>query len=226
MFGTQSAARLTKGAVRAATGATAGKLAARNTLDYVGADGVRRVRLHSTDVLTFPARGGYIIDTGGWNTPTTRDRINAALPGGARVYTRDGGLYLRHCGVEWAFRERIEVGPRGRIQPDIRATARDREAKMIDAFMAKWKTKGLPPVSKSGGDPWVFTTGWVDREVMLDWVRTRYVTRRLYVLAMGYHGLTAFGVALYTQDADAKGGKLSKLELSRIRRYIRICLGH
>jgi len=27
-------------------------------------------------------------------------------------------------------------------------------------------------------------------------------------------------------DADAKGGKLSKLELSRIRRYVRTCLGH
>jgi hypothetical protein len=38
------------------------------------------VHLHSTDVLIFHANGDIWINTGGWNTPTTRDRINMFLP--------------------------------------------------------------------------------------------------------------------------------------------------
>src|SRR5207249_5341140 len=39
------------------------------------------VRLHRTDVVTFYADGRITLSTGGWETVTTRDRINRCLDG-------------------------------------------------------------------------------------------------------------------------------------------------
>ena len=51
------------------------------------------VRLHATDVLTFFADGRIRVNTGGYHTVTTVDRINAFLPGPWRV-SRHRGLTL------------------------------------------------------------------------------------------------------------------------------------
>ena len=52
------------------------------------------VRLHRTDVLTFYQDGRIEIDTGGWNTVTTRDRMNRYLPNPWRVGSERGTLVL------------------------------------------------------------------------------------------------------------------------------------
>lgn len=53
------------------------------------------VRLHSTDVLTFSPDGTITLDTGGWNTVTTKDRMNTYLPSRWRVGSDCGGrLFL------------------------------------------------------------------------------------------------------------------------------------
>jgi hypothetical protein len=46
------------------------------------------VRLHYTDVVTIHADGTYTLNSGGWDTPTTKDRINAYSP--ARVASERG----------------------------------------------------------------------------------------------------------------------------------------
>lgn len=58
------------------------KVIAVNTIEYVTKDGVRRVRYHDTDVVSFfpEKHGGRIyLNSNGFNTVTTRSRINAAL---------------------------------------------------------------------------------------------------------------------------------------------------
>lgn len=56
-----------------------------------------RVRLHSTDVVTFcPER--IILNTGGWETATTKNRMNQAsnqFQLGYHVFSRKGQMYLR-----------------------------------------------------------------------------------------------------------------------------------
>lgn len=53
------------------------------------------VRLHATDVVTFHDDGRLTLWTGGWNTVTTRDRMNRALHFSAwYVGTERGTLYL------------------------------------------------------------------------------------------------------------------------------------
>lgn len=39
------------------------------------------VRLHNTDVVTLHPDGSYTLNSGGWRTVTTKDRINRYAPG-------------------------------------------------------------------------------------------------------------------------------------------------
>ena len=212
------------------------RLAGRNTLDYTDADGVRRIRLHETDILTLRPDGGFVVDTGGWNTHTTRDRLNVFLPADYYVFTERGRIHLRHKGEAVAFERTVTVTGAGVIVPDVDGAELSALAKKIDKFMAAWSKRGLPTPEESGGDPWVFAgkngrgfgvdaAGKVDREIMLDWVEGEYVTLKLYELACRWAGVSDYGRALYAQQAWRAGGKLDKFLLSRIRRYVRACVG-
>lgn len=201
------------------------KLAARNTLDYTDAKGVRRIRLHDTDILTLRPRGGFTVDTGGWNTHTTRYRLNAFLPSPWRVHTERGRIHLRNYETQTStvFRDTVTVSASGKVKPDVSPKAADKLAKQIDAYMSAWRKRGLPTAEESGGDPWIFTPGKVEPSVMLDWIKSRYVHRRLYSLALAYTGLSDHALAYNLHVADREG--LDTRDYQRIRRYIRACLG-
>lgn len=66
------------------------------------------VRLHNTVVVRIFPTGVYSLHTGGWQTVTTKDRINAYAP--ARVHARKRKWYLG-CGVE--FVEGIRINAAG-----------------------------------------------------------------------------------------------------------------
>lgn len=61
------------------------------------------VQLHSTDILTFYRDGRVSFNTGGWETVTTKDRINTYAPGGWRVYSERGHWYLFSADALYAF---------------------------------------------------------------------------------------------------------------------------
>lgn len=60
-------------------------------------DGAVALRLHNTDIIT-EADGVLTVNTGGWKTHTTKDRLNAYLPGGG-VYQKRGLWYWRDGSV-------------------------------------------------------------------------------------------------------------------------------
>ena len=84
-------------------------------------DGSIEIPYHSTVVARRTAEGAVILNAGGWRTPTTKKRINAALDEwafGWRVYQKDfqwylssniyeariyfeNGMKLRRDGTEW-----------------------------------------------------------------------------------------------------------------------------
>lgn len=76
------------------------KKLANNTYAERRGEGKIAVVLHATDVLTYhrhsPYRAGasgieaVVLNTGGWLTVTTKERINAFLPGGVRVSSNHG----------------------------------------------------------------------------------------------------------------------------------------
>lgn len=70
--------------------------------------GAFAVRLHYTDVVTFHADGRVTLDSGGWQTPTTRDRFRAC---GFRVYTAGGVARIGDV----AFRDGLTLWPNGNV---------------------------------------------------------------------------------------------------------------
>ena len=48
------------------------------------------VRLHSTDIVTFEPNGRITLDLGGYNTVTTRNRMNSYIPQWLRVWSESG----------------------------------------------------------------------------------------------------------------------------------------
>lgn len=58
------------------------------------------VRLHETDVVTFYRDGSVKLDSGGWQTFTTRDRMTRC---GFRVGMSGGIASVSHGGREWTY---------------------------------------------------------------------------------------------------------------------------
>lgn len=67
------------------------KLAGNTVLIRDDGKGNPAVKLHATNVVTFTP-DGLRLTSGGWRTPTTKDRIGACLPGGCAL-AQDGGLW-------------------------------------------------------------------------------------------------------------------------------------
>ncbi|MCP4156662.1 MAG: hypothetical protein GY757_53610, partial [bacterium] len=68
--------RRTKTEMLKGTDAIKARKVANNTLEYHRENGERVIRLHLTDILTFKSNGNIVFDTGGWKTPTTKNRLN------------------------------------------------------------------------------------------------------------------------------------------------------
>lgn len=235
--------RRNKGELLAGAPAVKSRLVARNTVEWTDSEGVRRIRLHDTDILTFPPRGGFTIETGGWNTHTTRDRLNDFLPAGFRVYTERGQLWLyigdsnpwHGEGRRVPFRERITIGPRGAVKSDTGARNKEaeRDRKLIDGYMAKArklaKAGELP--EPGPGDPLIPVdpaTGKYAEHYMREWLREKYIFGSMIRAAYRFAGMTDFGIqwTLYDKRQGGLKGHALALFNRRLRRFVRACLGY
>ena len=68
------------------------KRVAHNSIRYVAHDGAIVYRHHFTDVVTLCPDGSEILNSGGWRTVTTKDRINRFSH--ARVRQRKGEWFV------------------------------------------------------------------------------------------------------------------------------------
>lgn len=87
-------------------GGARGKVAHNTTVEerrymrHSGNESSYAVRLHSTDVVTFHPDGSIELNTGGWQTPTTRDRMQRC---GVRVSMHLGIPGVRHGNSELPY---------------------------------------------------------------------------------------------------------------------------
>jgi hypothetical protein len=79
-------------------------------------DNVIAIRLHSTDILTFFRDGSVKVDTGGWQTVTTKERLNRYLPDGIGI-TQDRRVWywLKNGERVALFTEGDTISPEGNI---------------------------------------------------------------------------------------------------------------
>ncbi len=211
-------------------------MVARNTIEYETDIGDVVTRLHDTDiVLKRPDKSVYL-DTGGWNTKTTRARINEALPRGISVHTSKGAMHIVDGkGKAHEFTQTVRVGPRGGVTTDIQsgeAASYDSVRALVDRYIDRLKLHGIP--TESGGDPWIIideTSGKYPTDIMLAWLddpdtKEPYIFLTFIYRALKWSGHTDFGVSYQMQQFN-KADKYGRRHVcGTVRRYIRACLGY
>lgn len=213
------------------------KLVARNTLDYTTPDGVRRVRYHDTDVVTVAPDGTVKLDTGGYNTLTTRDRINGYGGHDVCVYSNKGTIFARR-GHGWSdgvpFRDTATISPDGKITPDQSPAELSVLPKLIDGYIKALKANyprlnddGTPD---SGGDPWMISGSIPSADVALDWLGAgEEPSGKPYIFnTIIYHACIASGHkeqgAAYMMHKAIKEG-VDTYATGKVRRYFKKALG-
>lgn len=70
------------------------KRIANNTLEIIYPDGRRAIRLHDTDILSFKDNK-IVLNSGGWQTMTTKNRLNKYLPSNISVISKKSVWYVQ-----------------------------------------------------------------------------------------------------------------------------------
>lgn len=136
------------------------RVIAPNTVEYQTPEGKRVIRLHQTDIIEFLHRNGDIrLNTGGWLTVTTKERLNRFLPG-LSIYSIKGVWMISNAG-QWDNGVPFYDGMilrNGRVPlPTIRDEQRKRGVERLKTRINKFvnqldKMDNLP--EPNGGDCW------------------------------------------------------------------------
>jgi len=129
-------------------GITKSRKVGNNTFEYE-CDDERRIRLHHTDIVTYKANGNIVLNTGGWQTVTTKDRINKE---GFCIWQEKRVWYLSHGGETYIYQDGMTLKPDGSV---IGAGKLPDKAliKNIKQY-AKDFASSLPVDLPNGGDCW------------------------------------------------------------------------
>ena len=128
------------------------RIIGNNTLGIFYKDGTEAIRFHSTDVLS--AKGGVVtLNSGGWKTTTTKDRINGFL----RHF--DVPLYIQQRNHQWfigegVFYDGMQFRNDEQISPIMKdnADGRSKMLKRIRKYCALITKDNLP--FPDSGDCW------------------------------------------------------------------------
>jgi len=152
------------------------------------------IRFHATRIVTFYSDGRVVLNSGGWLSSTTKERMNRYLPVGAGYISQDRGEW----GVgHWRFYDGITYDPAvgdwipeqdGENPRHLRREVREYASRFLDALRA-----GDVPLP-SGGDCWLCAleaqdgSSWGessrDREHILSHIREDYFVPSLLVRAV------------------------------------------
>lgn len=144
------------------------------------------IMLHQTDVVTYFADGTVILNSGGWLTVTTKDRMNRFSP--LQVWSERGVWYvaLNNTGATFAYQDGLTwrggefsgVGPdpaeTRKLRVSVRRYASDFVAALID---------GDVPMP-SGGDCWICLVPGKDKNHILSHIEEKYYVPSLLLRAI------------------------------------------
>jgi hypothetical protein len=183
--------------------------------------------LHSTDIITFRKDGTIVANTGGWQTVTTKARLNEYLPVG--IYQR-GGLWYWEGGEPFTEGDTIRDGKVVAQRQDDKA---DKKLRKAVAAYAKLYHAPLPPPGP--GDCWhchlqsqngeTMGDAFKDKEHLLSHIKEGYV-----VPSLAYHALKEAGnsdlviAGAFHQNSFATAIANERLP-RHVARYVRRRLG-
>jgi hypothetical protein len=175
------------------------RVISNNTIEYT-VGGTRAIRLHDTDIIVFDDRGGVTLNTGGWETNMTKNRINA-LQNKARLYSDKGIWYAVVTGKQYVFEDGMRIGPRNGVTGDggdKAIKARRKKTKHIKAYCdAVAALDELP--EPSGGDCFICQArgGGGDAHCLQSHLDETYIHGTLIVNAMRSRGYDDTSIGLH-----------------------------
>jgi hypothetical protein len=113
---------------------TARKRIANNTVRYVNAAGDTVWRLHHTDVVTHRVDGTWTLDSGGWKTVTTKERMSRYAP--CRIDSRRGVWYIGN--VPYVDGMRLDSDGKPIVDASAGPDTTERDTKAIKRRIAKF----------------------------------------------------------------------------------------
>jgi hypothetical protein len=148
--------RRTKSEIMAGVDCIESKIIANNTVEYVRENGDRVIRLHLTDIVTFKANGSVVYDSGGWQTVTTKERMNRFGSGEVDIWQKNKIWWADYHGATYAYADGItfhngNVTGQGE-DPTKKLRLKKRIKKYVDGYMKALTSRKLDP--PSGGDCW------------------------------------------------------------------------
>ena len=124
---------------------------------------------HATNVAVFHSNGDIVLDSGGWHTMTTKERINTALNSTNRIIITDKGVWYvarKDNGYCWdkqnwlcRFQDGIVIHADGKITGGLTETPNRQKAdKILKAKVKKYAQRcadSVPLDKPNGGDCWL-----------------------------------------------------------------------
>ena len=123
------------------------------TVLYTREDGAKVLRYHETDIVVSRNDGTFILDSGGYKTKMTKERINGYIPDQFSLYQGGSLWYLSAPkGKEYVFSDGMIIGPGNRVKTNRKDVARvKRVLKLLGVYCKKIaELKELP--QPSAGD--------------------------------------------------------------------------
>ena len=218
-----------------------------NTFEIAYPSQVKAIRYHHTDVITYQVNGDIILDSGGWLTPTTKERMNSHLPAQWRINQINKVWYLANNSHSYTFKDGITIHQDGTVSntgvdPKELLKLDKRILKYVDGYIkALFDGKIEKP---SNGDCWYCGMQDVDSKKPLgecikdqDHIISHF-DEKYYVPSLVVNAIEAFPVSIiaknelgyllkyHDQTSGEFGIGISKIQIkSSLRRYLRRQLG-
>lgn len=232
----------------AARNPDAGRPVARNTRLYKRGEDYA-IQLHETDVVTFHTDGTVTLNSGGWRTMTTKDRINSFSP--ARLFAENGLWYFGGIEDRWAkmamFEDGMVIGenglPTGETEASLLRKIKyiERRKAKVDKMVREYIKGFLNHIKENGlddpgpGDCWVCRAQTPDPEKkpekhvddffglehFLSHFKEKYYVRTLLLNAILEQGYASPGVIWHMIKADAERKQSSYHAKHALQRYFR-----
>lgn len=194
-----------------------------NTLSYTDENGDSVIRLHNTDIIRTSANGKKItVFTGGWNTLTTRDRLNGHLP--FSVYTQGGTLFVRTAKGTFPIGDQpVTFSASGECLTK-RALASLKTIAGYKLLIKQWTDRAKRgDIADPAGDPWIPLGTLPSKDVALDWLKTGYVTQHAILSALKWAGYQDVALQMTAHDLQRKR-EIPSHFMNAVRRYFKAAL--
>lgn len=156
------------------------RIVANNTIEYFK-NGNRNIRLHDTDIISFFEDGSYILNSGGWRTHTTKERINRFVPG-LRLHQEKGIWYVNgevfYDGIHFTDDHVLKSNP---IPDPIKANAKIK--RKIAKFVKQIDDIKEIPIPNAG-DCWICSMFGPDKTCLESHLDENYLHGSLIVNAL------------------------------------------